>query len=114
MNGITTILPFRLESRICLPDGSTKVNSGDLRGTGGVAKAETVSATNAVAAKARIRFRIGPVYLRPSIDWTDVPDKRIVKRPESPVPDSSVGVADVTSIFFHFPLRTRWESSKYV
>src|SRR6185437_10785933 len=52
MNGITTILPLRLESRICLPDGSTKVNSGDLRGTGGVAKAETVSATNDVAAKA--------------------------------------------------------------
>ena len=108
MNGITTILPLRLESRIGLPDGSVMVNSGDLRGTGGVAKAETVSATNAVAAKARIaRFRIGPVYLRPSIDWTDVPDNRTVKRPESPVPDISVGVADATSIFFHFPLRTR-------
>src|ERR1700733_12327528 len=91
MNGITTILPLRLESSIGLPDGSVLVNSGDLRGTGGMAKAETVSATNAVAAKARIRFRIKTVYLRPSIDWTDVPDNRTVKRPESPHPISPVG-----------------------
>src|SRR5438105_15480401 len=53
MKGITTILPLKLESRICLPAGSVMVNSGDLRGTGGMAKAETVSATNEVAARIR-------------------------------------------------------------
>src|SRR3984885_12532552 len=99
MNGITTILPLRLESSMGLPDGSVIVNSGDLRGTGGVAKAETVSATNAVAARTRIaRFRIDSVYLRPSTAWTDVPEIRTVKRPESPVPETSSAVADFTCI----------------
>src|SRR5882724_8598935 len=109
MNGITMILPLRLETSVCLPDGSVTVNSGDLRGTGGVAKAETVSATNAVAARTRIaRFRISSVYLRPSTDWTVVPELRTVKRPESPTPETSVAVADLTTIFFHFPWSTRW------
>src|ERR1700676_5611866 len=98
MDGITTILRLRLESRICLPEGSVTVNSGDLRGTGGMAKAETVSATNEVAARTRIaRFRISSVYLRPSTDWTDEPEIRTVKRPESPVPETSVSVADFTT-----------------
>src|SRR5260370_1066346 len=36
-NSISTTLPLRLDSRVCLPEGSTIRNSGDRRGIGRIA-----------------------------------------------------------------------------
>src|SRR5450631_3820683 len=60
-NPMSTTLPFKLERNVSLPEASTMVNSGALRGTGGIAKIDVLKTRKVAKAVDRI-FVLGGLF----------------------------------------------------
>src|SRR5712691_4090540 len=62
-NSISTTLPLKLESCVSLPEGSTMMNSGDLRGTGLVATSGETPSARETAKGMSLRMRVAEATL---------------------------------------------------